>query len=88
MFFHEEGQEVGESSSHQEGPTFGSVQIPFSLLVLDVPTHNALDMVMEMAAPGPSETDVAHASDDTNVARANALTDFGWCRIVEEPPDV
>ena len=69
---------MGESSSHQEVP--GSVSEPnlFSLQASEVQAHNALDVVIVLTDPGPSETEAACARD---------LPDFGWCRIVEEPPD-
>lgn len=61
VFFHEEAQEVGDSSSHQEGP--GSVSAPNlrSVQAQEVPAHNAIDVVMKQVAPGPSENEVARA---------------------------
>lgn len=69
---------MGESSSHQEVPGFVSAPDPFSLQAPKVQAHNALEVVMVLTDPGPSETEAARARD---------LPDFGWCRIVEEPPD-
>lgn len=88
VFFHEEAQAVGESSSQQEGHASVSAQNPFSLQVPEIPIHNALDVVMETAAPGSSKTAAPRARDETEAARARELPEFGWCRIVEEPPDV
>ena len=69
---------MGESSSHQEVP--GSVSAPnlFSLQVSEVQAHNALDVVMVLTDPGPSEIEAACARD---------LPNFGWYKIVEDPPD-
>lgn len=61
---------------------------PFSMQALEAPTHNALDMVMVPAALGPSGTDVAPSPSEPDATLARDLLDFGWCRIVEEPPDV
>lgn len=69
---------MGESISHQEGPSSVSVPNPCSPRAPEVPASNVIDMVMELAAPGPSVNDAAHAQDPSDV---------GWCRIVEEPPD-
>ena len=60
VFFHEEAQ-VGESSSHQEGPCSVSAPNPFSLKAPEVQVHNALDVVMVLTDPGPSETEAARA---------------------------
>jgi len=88
VIFYEEAQDVREYSSHQEGPASISAPNPFSVQAPEVPTHNALDMVMAPAAPGPFETDAAPSPYETDAAPTRDLPDFDWCKILEEPPDV
>ena len=49
--------------------------------VLEISIHNALDMVMEVVALGPSAIDTTRAKDDIDSARAKDQPKFGWCRI-------
>ena len=69
---------MGESSSHQEGPGSISAPNPFSLQATEIHAHNTLDVEMASTDLGPSDPEAARASD---------MSDSGWCRIVEEPPD-
>jgi len=83
VVFHEEIQ--AEDTSTHPGCS-GAISTPSSSLQLNVKnpprqaaneqTCRAQDVMM--ADPGPSVQNAAQARD---------LLDFGWCRIIEEPPD-